>query len=146
MVSHRIVRIIGTNPRRNYTCSVLTNRRKSFVVPFSAVPCPPNWAVRTSGRCGGIKRSGRRGNSGPRWARSSAGIPGRWQHETVNLIQLPAALLLTRNSVDANMRQVLVALLLVAFAQGHGGHDGPAKGETIQQYAQRHVCLLAHDV
>ncbi len=44
------------------------------------------------------------------------------------------------------MRQVLVALLLVAFAQGHEGHDGPAKGETIQQYAQRHVCLLARDV
>lgn len=43
------------------------------------------------------------------------------------------------------MRRVVVALLLAAVAQGHGGHeahDGPAKGETIQQYAQRHVCPL----
>ncbi|KAJ3482952.1 hypothetical protein NLI96_g6637 [Meripilus lineatus] len=45
------------------------------------------------------------------------------------------------------MRRVVVALLLAAVAQGHGGHeahDGPAKGETIQQYAQRHMSKEHH--
>lgn len=35
----------------------------------------------------------------------------------------------------------LFCLGCVLAARGHGdhGHDAPAKGETIQQYAQRHV-------
>lgn len=37
----------------------------------------------------------------------------------------------------------LSLLVLVQGAFGHGGHgnSGPAAGETIQQYAQRHVCF-----
>jgi len=37
----------------------------------------------------------------------------------------------------------LSLLVVVQGAFGHGGHEnsGPAAGETIQQYAQRHVCF-----
>ncbi|TFK26749.1 hypothetical protein FA15DRAFT_667029 [Coprinopsis marcescibilis] len=37
-------------------------------------------------------------------------------------------------------------LLFVGLAAGHGGHShsGPAKGETIQQYAQRHMAKEHH--
>lgn len=43
--------------------------------------------------------------------------------------------------------KTIACLSLLLFAKGvlsHGGHEasGPAAGETIQQYAQRHVCHL----
>lgn len=42
------------------------------------------------------------------------------------------------------MRSSIYLVALAAFqgALGHGGHEntGPASGETIQQYAKRHVC------
>ena len=34
----------------------------------------------------------------------------------------------------------LLALVNGGFAHEGHGNTGPAKGETIQQYAQRHVC------
>ncbi|KAH8099734.1 precursor to secretory protein Ssp120 [Cristinia sonorae] len=44
--------------------------------------------------------------------------------------------------------QGLITLLLlggVQLARGHGGgHEGPAEGETIQQYAQRHMSTEHH--
>ena len=46
------------------------------------------------------------------------------------------------------MQGLFTLLLLgsVEFVRGHGGgHDGPAAGETIQQYAQRHVCDYLRD-
>lgn len=44
------------------------------------------------------------------------------------------------------MKGLAASLLLAAIAHcayGHGGHEhsGPSQGETIQQYAQRHVRL-----
>jgi len=45
----------------------------------------------------------------------------------------------------------LLCLSLLGLTQGalgHGGHEnsGPAAGETIQQYAQRHVRLLSNEL
>jgi hypothetical protein len=36
----------------------------------------------------------------------------------------------------------LLSLFNVAYA--HGDHGGPETGETIQQYAQRHVGIFDH--
>ena len=42
------------------------------------------------------------------------------------------------------MNKVIYLVLLASIQAGfgHGGHEnsGPAAGETIQEYAQRHVC------
>lgn len=117
----------------------------------SAVPCPPNWAVVRMGASGATCV----GTLGVGAASVVAGI--RWHsdwhttvaHSTLTLTnrQVTAqAVPLLRSSSDINMRQFLVPLLVAALAQGHGGHDGPEKGETIQQYAQRHVCLVSRGV
>lgn len=43
------------------------------------------------------------------------------------------------------MQRLFTLLLLggLEFVAGHGGgHSGPEAGESIQQYARRHVCVV----
>jgi len=52
------------------------------------------------------------------------------------------------SSIRFTMRVIASLSLLISVPSAvlaHGGHEhpGPAAGETIQQYAQRHVCRSA---
>ncbi|KAH9948183.1 hypothetical protein B0H21DRAFT_255716 [Amylocystis lapponica] len=38
----------------------------------------------------------------------------------------------------------LVLFVFLRLAAAHGGHDGPAPGETVQQYAQKHMASEHH--